>query len=188
MPKSSGPSGSGSVKNRTSGSRSHPPAVNGPATAPLPLGGTSGKRDRSCCGVLYYDPGNARCISPDPLGLAPAPNHHGYVPDPPRWSDPWGLVNCESGRHGTTEQREAHIEGQHGPDAQDRVRENADPTGPEPHCPVSSTRTSSGTVTTSSWAGGSGRVSTGPRPSPTPVPGQARTATCTASTTANPWA
>ncbi|MER7741192.1 DUF6531 domain-containing protein, partial [Streptomyces sp. NPDC096538] len=83
----------------------------------------------------YYDPANARYISPDPLGLAPAPNHHGYVPDPLRWTDPWGLVNCESSRHGITEQREAHIEGQHGPGAQDRVRENADPTGPEPSLP-----------------------------------------------------
>lgn len=83
----------------------------------------------------YYDPANARYISADPLGLAPAPNHHGYVPDPLRWSDPWGLVNCESSRHGITEQREAHIEGQHGPGAQDRVRENADPTGPEPSLP-----------------------------------------------------
>ncbi|WP_406715900.1 DUF6531 domain-containing protein [Streptomyces althioticus] len=83
----------------------------------------------------YYDPANARYVSPDPLGLAPAPNHHGYVPDPLRWTDPWGLVNCESSRHGITEQREAHIEGQHGPGAQDRVRENADPTGPEPSLP-----------------------------------------------------
>ncbi|WP_345964766.1 DUF6531 domain-containing protein [Streptomyces coelicoflavus] len=83
----------------------------------------------------YYDPENARYISPDPLGLAPAPNHHSYVSDPLRWTDPWGLVSCESSRHGITERRETHIEGQHGPGAQDRVRENADPTGPEPSIP-----------------------------------------------------
>ncbi|MFE9031427.1 RHS repeat-associated core domain-containing protein [Streptomyces iakyrus] len=83
----------------------------------------------------YYDPENARYISPDPLGLAPATNHHGYVPDPLRWTDPWGLVSCESSRHGITEEREARVEGQHGPGAQDRARENADPTGPEPSLP-----------------------------------------------------
>ncbi|MFI5688545.1 DUF6531 domain-containing protein [Streptomyces sp. NPDC051636] len=82
----------------------------------------------------YYDPDNARYISPDPLGLAPAPNHHAYVRDPLRWTDPWGLVSCE-GNHGITSDRENHIEGQHGPGAQDRVRENADPTGPEPSLP-----------------------------------------------------
>lgn len=69
LPKSSGLSGFGSVKNRASGSRAHPPAVNGlaaafarpssgvplatrPTAAPLSVGGTSGKRDRSCFGVL----------------------------------------------------------------------------------------------------------------------------------------
>ncbi|MET8448473.1 DUF6531 domain-containing protein [Streptomyces sp. NPDC005209] len=84
----------------------------------------------------YYDPDNARYISPDPLGLAPAPNHHAYVRDPLRWTDPWGLVSCSgSGSHGITSEREAHIEGQHGPGAQDRVREMADPTGPEPSLP-----------------------------------------------------
>ncbi|MFD3929225.1 DUF6531 domain-containing protein [Streptomyces sp. NPDC058614] len=82
----------------------------------------------------YYDPENARYISPDPLGLAPAPNHHAYVSNPLRFTDPWGLVSCE-GNHGITTARENHIEGQHGPGAQDRVRENADPTGPEPSLP-----------------------------------------------------
>ncbi|MGW0910890.1 DUF6531 domain-containing protein [Streptomyces sp. NPDC002784] len=39
----------------------------------------------------YYDPDTASYLSPDPLGLAPAPNHHGYVDNPFRWSDPLGL-------------------------------------------------------------------------------------------------
>ncbi|MEU9736552.1 DUF6531 domain-containing protein, partial [Streptomyces sp. NPDC048002] len=39
----------------------------------------------------YYDPDTASYLSPDPLGLVPAPNHHGYVDNPFRWSDPLGL-------------------------------------------------------------------------------------------------
>ncbi|MEU6123123.1 DUF6531 domain-containing protein, partial [Streptomyces sp. NPDC047123] len=39
----------------------------------------------------YYDPDTASYLSPDPLGLAPAPNHHAYVDNPFRWSDPLGL-------------------------------------------------------------------------------------------------
>ncbi|MFF2848242.1 RHS repeat domain-containing protein [Streptomyces sp. NPDC058001] len=136
----------------------------------------------------YYDPENARYISPDPLGLAPAPNHHAYVPDPLRWTDPWGLVSCESSRHGIAEEREAHIEGQHGPGAQDRVRENADPTGPEPSLPGEFYDDFLWDGDTSPSADGSGRASTGPRPYPTPAPGPDRTLTGTASTTANRWA
>ncbi|MFF4549123.1 DUF6531 domain-containing protein [Streptomyces sp. NPDC001406] len=39
----------------------------------------------------YYDPDTAHYLSPDPLGLVPAPNHHAYVDNPFRWSDPLGL-------------------------------------------------------------------------------------------------
>ncbi|GAA2742608.1 DUF6531 domain-containing protein [Kitasatospora cinereorecta] len=39
----------------------------------------------------YYDPETARYTSPDPLGLAPAPNPDGYVHNPHTWSDPLGL-------------------------------------------------------------------------------------------------
>ncbi|MGX1909830.1 DUF6531 domain-containing protein [Streptomyces phaeochromogenes] len=40
----------------------------------------------------YYDPETARYISPDPLGLEAAPNHHGYVATPQQTADPLGLA------------------------------------------------------------------------------------------------
>lgn len=43
----------------------------------------------------YYDPDTASYLSPDPLGLVPAPNHHAYVDNPLRWSDPLGLEGDE---------------------------------------------------------------------------------------------
>ncbi|MFD0528947.1 RHS repeat-associated core domain-containing protein [Kitasatospora arboriphila] len=39
----------------------------------------------------YYDPETARYTTPDPLGLAPAPNPDTYVHNPHTWSDPLGL-------------------------------------------------------------------------------------------------
>ncbi|MBZ6174070.1 RHS domain-containing protein [Streptomyces olivaceus] len=45
----------------------------------------------------YYDPGTARYLSPDPLGLEPAPHHHSYVINPLVWIDPLGLApSCEA--------------------------------------------------------------------------------------------
>lgn len=43
----------------------------------------------------HYDPQTARYTSPDPLGLAPSPNHYAYVPDPLTVMDPNGLQPCE---------------------------------------------------------------------------------------------
>ncbi|MBR7839054.1 RHS repeat protein [Actinospica durhamensis] len=40
----------------------------------------------------YYDPATARYQSPDPLGLGPSPNPHGYVYNPLSWLDPLGLT------------------------------------------------------------------------------------------------
>lgn len=45
----------------------------------------------------FYEPANARYQSPDPLGLAPSPNPHTYVPNPHRWIDPLGLQGCQVG-------------------------------------------------------------------------------------------
>ncbi|MCU7821092.1 DUF6531 domain-containing protein [Kitasatospora sp. DSM 101779] len=39
----------------------------------------------------YYDPETARYMSPDPLGLTPAPNPDTYVHNPHTWADPLGL-------------------------------------------------------------------------------------------------
>ncbi|MFE7166304.1 polymorphic toxin type 28 domain-containing protein [Streptomyces sp. NPDC057616] len=40
----------------------------------------------------YYDPECARYLTPDPLGLIPAPNPHTYVHNPLTWTDPLGLA------------------------------------------------------------------------------------------------
>jgi RHS repeat-associated protein len=42
----------------------------------------------------YYDSDNARYLSPDPLGLDPAPNNYAYVSNPFSLSDPLGLAAC----------------------------------------------------------------------------------------------
>jgi RHS repeat-associated protein len=42
----------------------------------------------------FYDPATGRYLSPDPLGLAPAPNPHAYVFNPQVAADPLGLMQC----------------------------------------------------------------------------------------------
>ncbi|OEV03742.1 hypothetical protein AN219_37835 [Streptomyces nanshensis] len=48
----------------------------------------------------YYDPETARYLTPDPLGLQPADNHHGYVHNPLAWIDPLGLYECSDAELG----------------------------------------------------------------------------------------
>ncbi|MEV8058855.1 DUF6531 domain-containing protein [Streptomyces antimycoticus] len=43
----------------------------------------------------YYDPETARYLTPDPLGLAPAPSPQTYVRNPQSWQDPLGLQGCK---------------------------------------------------------------------------------------------
>ncbi len=42
----------------------------------------------------YYDSSTGRYLSPDPLGLDPAPNNYAYTDNPLVWSDPLGLAPC----------------------------------------------------------------------------------------------
>ncbi|GLZ37633.1 DUF6531 domain-containing protein [Actinokineospora sp. NBRC 105648] len=46
----------------------------------------------------YYDPDTGRYASPDPLGLAAAPNPSTYVPNPTRQIDPLGLICGEQAK------------------------------------------------------------------------------------------
>ncbi|MER8162323.1 putative T7SS-secreted protein [Streptomyces sp. NPDC094472] len=43
----------------------------------------------------YYDPETAHYLTPDPLGLAPAPNPQAYVRNPHTRQDPLGLEGCD---------------------------------------------------------------------------------------------
>ena len=47
----------------------------------------------------YYDPVTGSYLTPDPLGLAPAPNPHAYVPNPLIQTDPLGLMSCRPEGH-----------------------------------------------------------------------------------------
>ncbi len=51
----------------------------------------------------YYDPVSATYLTPDPLGLAPAPNPHTYVPNPHLQTDPLGLMPAGCGGTGAPE-------------------------------------------------------------------------------------
>ena len=48
----------------------------------------------------YYDPETGRFTVPDPLGLAPSPDHYGYVDNPLDEIDPLGLAKRKGGGSG----------------------------------------------------------------------------------------
>ncbi|MEV5879748.1 putative T7SS-secreted protein [Streptomyces sp. NPDC052101] len=53
----------------------------------------------------HYDPETARYLTPDPLGLIPAPNPAAYVDNPHAWIDPLGLTPCFGARKSAEELR-----------------------------------------------------------------------------------
>ncbi|MEV6418424.1 DUF6531 domain-containing protein [Streptomyces sp. NPDC051662] len=57
----------------------------------------------------HYDPETARYVSPDPLGLTPAPNPLAYVTNPHTLSDPLGLTPCVHLYHATNRAGERSI-------------------------------------------------------------------------------
>ncbi|MGW8380520.1 putative T7SS-secreted protein [Streptomyces sp. ODS28] len=59
----------------------------------------------------HYDPETARYVSPDPLGLEPAPNPASYVDNPHTWSDPLGLAPEGCPPHKTFPSRSAAFRG-----------------------------------------------------------------------------
>ncbi|MFI2075070.1 putative T7SS-secreted protein [Streptomyces triculaminicus] len=72
----------------------------------------------------HYDPETARYTSPDPLGLAPAPNPAAYVHNPHTWADPLGLMSCleRGGEDGPANAA-------NGERLRQQLREEAGPTG-----------------------------------------------------------
>ncbi|MGJ5752036.1 DUF6531 domain-containing protein [Streptomyces puniciscabiei] len=75
-------------------------APNADALADIPLRFPGQYVDPETGGLHYnyfrhYDPETARYVSPDPLGLEPAPNPCAYVPNPATWFDLLGLLTCK---------------------------------------------------------------------------------------------
>ncbi|MEV5610157.1 DUF6531 domain-containing protein, partial [Streptomyces sp. NPDC052225] len=64
----------------------------------------------------HYDPATARYLSPDPLGLTPAPNPSTYVANPHVWTDHLGLAPDYVPIYRTPKGAHAEHELAHGPD------------------------------------------------------------------------
>ncbi|WP_308401672.1 DUF6531 domain-containing protein [Streptomyces roseoverticillatus] len=92
------PAGELAWQHRTSlwGTNLPAPATSGEVDCPLRFPGQYADAET---GLHYnylrhYDPEVVRYVTPDVLGLNPAPNHHGYVDNPLFWTDPLGLAPC----------------------------------------------------------------------------------------------
>lgn len=57
----------------------------------------------------YYQPHTGRYLTPDPLGLAPAPNPYGYPQNPTKFADALGLSPCPKKRFDDWINRNSHI-------------------------------------------------------------------------------
>ncbi|MFJ9181106.1 DUF6531 domain-containing protein [Streptomyces sp. NPDC102360] len=73
----------------------------------------------------HYDPETGRYVSPDPLGLEPAPNPVAYADDPRTTMDPLGLANC--GGHNLRPRHQPARIGQNGSDKYRDTFFNANP-------------------------------------------------------------
>ncbi|MFE1786741.1 RHS repeat-associated core domain-containing protein, partial [Streptomyces sp. NPDC059506] len=78
----------------------------------------------------HYDPETARYLTPDLLGLTPAPNPTTYVHNPHTWTDPLGLTPCENGGSWDPEEEPYLYRGvgyadQHSPEEWQRMYQNA---------------------------------------------------------------
>ncbi|WP_432746686.1 DUF6531 domain-containing protein [Streptomyces sp. JH002] len=74
----------------------------------------------------YYDPATARYLSPDPLGLTPAPNPVTYVHNPHTWVDPLGLMSCEHPAVAETRQGRGSLVSQHPMTADEALQSGID--------------------------------------------------------------
>ncbi|OKK16831.1 type IV secretion protein Rhs [Streptomyces sp. CB00455] len=86
----------------------------------------------------HYDPSSGRYVSPDPLGLAPAPNAFAYVDNPTRWTDPLGLAMCphrQNGEHRHSVVLGVDVAPQHASETLARYLRN-DPGDPDYHDPT----------------------------------------------------
>jgi RHS repeat-associated protein len=73
-----------------------PPAAEGAVDCPLRFPGQYHDSESGLHYNLhrYYNPETGVYLSPDPLGLDPAPNDFTYVVNPLTWFDPLGLAPC----------------------------------------------------------------------------------------------
>ncbi|KAB8164524.1 hypothetical protein FH609_017490 [Streptomyces sp. 3MP-14] len=78
----------------------------------------------------HYDPTIARFTSPDPLGLAAAPNHYGYVHNPCTLADPLGLTGEEILPPGYTSSPALEGDPYHPDMVAERSQQNRDLYGP----------------------------------------------------------